>query len=84
MTTQNFKKLGPAVTFEHTISIEAKFQKQLNRWVKSGLLSLEISDRLDLFVPVFMVYLKSINMVFLCDLSFLWWVLPNKFIYLIK
>ena len=36
------------------------------------------SDLLDLFVPVFMVYLRSIKMVFLCDLSFLWWVLPNK------
>ena len=35
-------------------------------------------DLLDLFVPVFMDYLRSIKMVFPCDLSFLWWVLPNK------
>ena len=39
-----FKKLGPVETCDHTTSIEAKFQKQLNKRVKSGLLSPEISD----------------------------------------
>ena len=35
-------------------------------------------DLLDLSVPVFMVYLRFIKMVFLCDPSYLWLVLPNK------
>ena len=39
-----FKKLGPVETCDHTTSIEAKFQKHLNKRVKSGLLSPEISD----------------------------------------
>ena len=39
-----FKMLGPVETCDHTTSIEAKFQKQLNKWIKSGLLSPDISD----------------------------------------
>ena len=35
-------------------------------------------DLLDLSVPVFMVYLRSIKMVFLCDPSSQWLALPNK------
>ena len=34
MATQNWEKLGPVETCDHTTSIEAKFQKQL-KWVKS-------------------------------------------------
>ena len=37
-------KLGSVETCDHTTSIEVKFQKQLRKWVKSGLLSSEISD----------------------------------------
>ena len=37
-------ELGPVETCVHTTSIEVKFQKQQKKWVKSGLLSLEISD----------------------------------------
>ena len=37
-------KLGPVETCDHTTSIEVKFQKQLRKWVKIGLLSPEISD----------------------------------------
>ena len=39
-----FIKLGPVETYDHTTSMEVKFQKQLRKWVKSGLLSPEISD----------------------------------------
>ena len=39
-----FIKLGPVEACDHTTSIEVKFQKQLRKWVKSGLLSPEISD----------------------------------------
>ena len=35
-------------------------------------------DLLVLSVPVFIVYLRSIKMVFLCDPFYLWLVLPNK------
>ena len=34
----------PVEACDHTTSIEVKFQKQLKKWVKSGLLSPEISD----------------------------------------
>ena len=40
--------------------------------------SLTTFDVLDLSAPVFMVYLRSIKMVFLCDPSYVWLVLPNK------
>ena len=39
-----FTKLGPVETCDHTTSIEVKFQKQQRKWVKSNLLSPEISD----------------------------------------
>ena len=39
-----FIKLGLVETYDHTTSIEVKFQKQLGKWVKSGLLSPKISD----------------------------------------
>ena len=39
-----FIKLGPVEVCDHTTSTEVKFQKQLRKWVKSGLLSPETSD----------------------------------------
>ena len=39
-----FIKLSPVGICDHTTSIEVKFQKQLRKWEKSGLLSPEISD----------------------------------------
>ena len=39
-----FIKLGPVETCDHTTPIEVKFQKQLRKWVKSGLLFPEVSD----------------------------------------
>ena len=39
-----FNKLGPVEARDHTTSIEVKFQKQLRKWVKNGLLSPKISD----------------------------------------
>ena len=39
-----FVKFGPVETCDHTTSIEVKFRKQLRKWVKSGLLSPDVSD----------------------------------------
>ncbi len=44
-----FKKLAPVETCDHTTSIEGKFQKQLHKWVKNGLLSPEISNSIQPF-----------------------------------
>lgn len=60
-----FGQLGPVDEHDSTLSIEAKFQKHLVKWVKSSVLLTSIPiwlDPLVLFVPVSMVYLKPIKL----------------------
>ena len=42
--TTKFSRLSPVDTHDDTVSIEAKFQKKLVKWVKSGLPLSTISD----------------------------------------
>ena len=42
--TTKFSRSGPVDTHDHTVFIKTKFQKNLNNWVKSGLLPSTISD----------------------------------------
>ena len=42
--TTKFSRLGPVNTHDYTVRIETKFQKNLVKWVKSGLLPSTISE----------------------------------------